>query len=44
LLAKKAKIGIHMASFQLVEAKLNIIMENVKIYKTIFVEIYTPKE
>jgi hypothetical protein len=33
-----------MAPFELVEAKPDIIMENVKIYKKKFVERYTPKE
>jgi len=33
-----------MASFELVEAKPNIIINNVKINKTIFVERHTPKE
>jgi hypothetical protein len=33
-----------MASFELVKVEPNIIVENVKINKTIFVEKYTPKE
>jgi hypothetical protein len=41
-MAKKAKMKIHMVSFELVKAKRGIIMENVKIYKIDFVERYTP--
>ncbi len=33
-----------MVSFELVEVKTNISVENVKINKTIFVKKYTPKE
>jgi hypothetical protein len=33
-----------MASFELVEAKLDFIVKNVKIDKIVFVKRYTPKE
>jgi len=39
----KTKMGIH-GIFKPVKAEFGIIVENVKIDKTIFVEKYTPKE
>jgi len=43
LLAKRAKEDF-MAMLQLVDEKLGVIVENVKIDKTIFVDKYTPKK